>query len=1150
MRVSKVKVKVGWGRNSERMVFMRRTSKIGSLVYEDEQRNGKPETDDKTTSILPDKKRDSFILSIVNKTIPKKEIVKKNLGKGFVKEYYDAIAGIINSFLEKKIVDRKHYIIVNKLTEEEIKQYLNHRFQEANYKYVRDKEEVNFNLSKLLKESAKSNSTAPLQPYKEWAEWHIETKSDRLIRSIQNNCLVIDTQEETENISPRKRALLKWENEFLLSHKLDLEDIEKTYLIDDLIHALHKVTYTISDKGFINGNEYHRFLKKALQSHQQNIFGSRETPNKINRENAELYSYNMEVVKYLEHYFPIKKTNRRNTPDTKDYYLNGIKDRVRKQLENAVRNNLVRQGKYTLHTLTPDTVNSDNLSKIKADEGFALTMLNQCAFAANNVRNIIDPTQVGDIIGKDDFIYSISDRHRIPSEQVFPLFFGLDATLKQDYVNHLWAMRGAVANIRNNIIHYRANALDTIFNIEKYELKNKDEYKYFHQDTSFGTLLQAEMENVSESLAKQLMTGNVLEYYPMLELKSFFSKNSISLYRSVIPFAPGFKRVMKKGENYQNANNKDDKSKYYNLKIESFLPQESFTKEAYDARYFLLKLIYNNIFLPKFTESTDWFKSTVNGVIALNREENMRKGEKHKIAFAEIRPMDSRDTIGTYAAYLQSCAIIEANKKPDAAKDETVLLNFEKLILQIFIKGFDDFLRHNGMLKFVQQPSLQFKSGAKDETTQRNDWAKEIEGSLRAPVNDINPTESSHISFYVFCKLLDASHLNDLRNELIKYYRSQSHRPQKIKNIKYLLSIIELCLLSVDASELNKLFIDANNSINDRLLAFLEKNKTVTDYEDLYTQSDNETMVLHRTIAKTYKYGTRKVLEQVIDSNPSYRVTVGEYQEWRSLKENVEEWIARREKLHAKWVKLERVPKMKEGEMTGDMKEYVKICSAIDRYNWLDNKVHLEHINKLHNLTIDILGRMAGFNTLFERDLQYYCNSNEKVRSLLKPDSSEGFDFSKGLPPFTEEQKYILFQTFLPKNHIENSNPKVDEYKKTRNFVAHFNFLNSFEDSYSKNRYSLIDVINRLRKQFKYDRKLKNAVSKAIIKLFEKHGMVLTFSFEGDHELVVKDVFPRKITHFSKLKLEDNRKKIEKLETDMVPKEFCAMCKSLLELKK
>ena len=1129
MKVSKVKVKVGGGRSSERMVFMRRTSKIGSLVYEDEQRNGKPETDDKTTSILPDKKRDSFILSIVNKTIPKKEIVKKNLGKGFVKEYYDAIAGIINSFLEKKIVDRKHYIIVNKLTEEEIKQYLNHRFQEANYKYVRDKEEVNFNLSKLLKESAKSNSTAPLQPYKEWAEWHIETKSVRLIRSIQNNRLVIDTQEEAENMSPRKRALLKWENEFLLSHKLDLQDVEKTYLIDDLIHALHEVTYTTNDKGFINGNEYHRFLKKALQSHQQNIFGSRETPNKINRENAELYSYNMEVVKYLEHYFPIKKTNRRNTPEVKDYYLNGIKDRVRKQLENAVRNNLVRQGKYTLHTLTTDTANSDNLSKIKADEGFALTMLNQCAFAANNVRNIIDPTQVEDILLDRPFNESLK---KFNSAQMLHLSSFFDV---KEFNEPLRAIRDAVAKIRHNIIHYKVNALNVIFKIETFGSTEKQ-----YKDTIFGSLLQADMMNVSESLAKQLMTGNVLEYYPMQELKSFFSKNSISLYRSVIPFAPGFKRVMKKGENYQNANNKDDKSKYYNLKIESFLPQESFTKEAYDARYFLLKLIYNNIFLPKFTESTDWFKSTVNGVIALNREENVRKGKKHKIAFAEIRPMDLGDTLGAYAAYLQSCAIIEANKKPDAAKDETVLLNFEKLILQIFIKGFDDFLRRYGMLKFVQQPSLQFKSGAKDETTQRKDWAKEIEGSLRAPVNEINPTESSHISFYVFCKLLDASHLNDLRNELIKYYRSQSHRPQKIKNIKYLLSIIELCLLSVDASELNKLFTDANNSINDRLLAFLEKNKTVTDYEDLYTQSDNETMVLHRTIAKTYKYGTRKVLEQVIDSNPSYRVTVGEYQEWRSLKENVEEWIARREKLHAKWVKLERVPKMKEGEMTGDMKEYVKICSAIDRYNWLDNKVHLEHINKLHNLTIDILGRMAGFNTLFERDLQYYCNCNEKVRSLLKPDSSEGFDFSKGLPKFTEEQNSILFQTFL-----------VEGYRDTRNFVAHFNFLNSFEDSYSKNRYSLIDVINRLRKQFKYDRKLKNAVSKAIIKLFEKHGMVLILSFpEEAHELVVKDVFPRKITHFSKLKLDKKIEQKPKVETDMVPKEFCAMCKSLLELKK
>ncbi len=1130
MKVSKVKVKVGAGRSSERMVFMRRTSKIGSLVYEDEQRNGKPETDDKTTSILPDKKRDSFILSIVNKTIPKKEIVKKNLGKGFVNEYYNAIAGIIDSFLEKKIVDRKHYIIVNKLTEEEIKQYLNHRFQEANYKYVRDKEEVNFNLPKLLKESAKSNSTAPLQPYKEWAEWHIETKSVRLIRSIQNNRLVIDTQEEAENMSPRKRALLKWENEFLLSHKLDLQDVEKTYLIDDLIHALHEVTYTTNDKGFINGNEYHRFLKKALQSHQQNIFGSRETPNKVNRENAELYSYNMEVVKYLEHYFPIKKTNRRNTLDTKDYYLNGIniKDRVRKQLENAVRNNLVRQGKYTLHTLTTDTANSDNLSKIKADEGFALTMLNQCAFAANNVRNIIDPTQVEDILLDRPFNESLE---KFNSAQMLHLSSFFDV---KEFNEPLRAIRDAVAKIRHNIIHYKVNALNVIFKIETFGSTEKQ-----YKDTIFGSLLQADMMNVSESLAKQLMTGNVLEYYPMLELKSFFSKNSISLYRSVIPFAPGFKRVMKKGENYQNANNKDDKSKYYNLKIESFLPQESFTKEAYDARYFLLKLIYNNIFLPKFTESTDWFKSTVNGVIALNREENVRKGKKHKIAFAEIRLMDSRDTIGTYAAYLQSCAIIEANKKPDAAKDETVLLNFEKLILQIFIKGFDDFLRRYGMLKFVQQPSLQFKSGAKDETKQRKDWAKEVEGSLHAPVNDINPTESSHISFYVFCKLLDAPHLNDLRNELIKYYRSQSHRPQKIKNIKYLLSIIELCLLSVDASELNKLFTDADNSINDRLLAFLEKNKTVADYEDLYTQSDNETMVLHRTIAKAYKYGTRKVLEQVIDSDPSYRVTVSEYEEWKNLKENVEEWIACREKLHAKWVKVERVPKMKEGEMKDDMKEYVEVCSTIDRYNWLDNKVHLEHINKLHNLTIDLLGRMAGFNTLFERDLQYYCNCNEKVRSLLKPESSEGFDFSKGLPKFTEEQNSILFQTFL-----------VEGYRDTRNFVAHFNFLNSFEDSYSKNRYSLIDVINRLRKQFKYDRKLKNAVSKAIIKLFEKHGMVLTFSFEGDHELVVKDVFPRKIIHFSKLKLDKKIEQKPKVETDMVPKEFCAMCKFLLELKK
>jgi hypothetical protein len=84
---------------------------------------------------------------------------------------------------------------------------------------------------------------------------------------------VIDTQEEAENMSPRKRALLKWENEFLLSHKLDLQDVEKTYLIDDLIHALHEVTYTTNDKGFINGNEYHRFLKKRYKAISKTFLG-------------------------------------------------------------------------------------------------------------------------------------------------------------------------------------------------------------------------------------------------------------------------------------------------------------------------------------------------------------------------------------------------------------------------------------------------------------------------------------------------------------------------------------------------------------------------------------------------------------------------------------------------------------------------------------------------------------------------------------------------------------------------------------------------------------------------------------------------------------------------------------------------------------
>ena len=94
------------------------------------------------------------------------------------------------------------------------------------------------------------------------------------------------------------------------------------------------------------------------------------------------------------------------------------------------------------------------------------------------------------------------------------------------------------------------------------------------------------------------------------------------------------------------------------------------------------------------------------------------------------------------------------------------------------------------------------------------------------------------------------------------------------------------------------------------------------------------------------------------------------------------------------------------------------------------------------------------------------------------------------------------------------------------------------------NKYSLIDLINALRDLLHCDRKLKNAVSKAFIDLFDKQGMVLKLKFDNTkHHLQVESVTPKPLFHLGTKKKEDG------LYTDQVSAEYCALCKCLLEMK-
>jgi hypothetical protein len=1097
----------------EDMVLMHRNQGGGMLVFETDNRK-----DPKTEYVLKAKKGDGqpFELSVKNKTLIKKESIKGSKGRNEKAECEQQKKDWRD--IENMIKGKSDFNV--SITKERIEKCLNHKFRQLVKYKAADGEEQSFCLADLILEAIAKKDKNKLRPYFCWKEWFIETKCKNLQKSVENNC--IRTDQDKTNFSRRKQALQKWSDELIQNKKINLDECHNSYQIDELAEKLKAVVRPEK-----NSNEYHRALKAALQKHQREaVFGTKDAPQK--REDNQLYAYNLEVVKYLEHYFPIKKSKR--SASNPDYYLrlDTIKNAIQYQLENAVRSGLLQQGKFTCHEdgRLKDSIDSKKLSEQKADEAFALNLIGSCAFAANNIRNIVDPKQENDILSQDIGEKSLSDGNI----EIFRLFYGDRITKKEVGVKGLQAMQAAVVNIRNEVIHYRLAPLNNIFNTGK---SSRD-----FTATIFQRLLKDEIENASAAFAQQLKTGGVLTYFSPGVLIRFLETSEFKLYRSVVPFAPGFKNVMKRGMNYQNAT-KDKDDDFYDLGLSLYLDKPSFAneekKEGWDARYFLLKTIYNNLFLPAFTKDGDIFKDVVGFVLKKNEkyaqrsknQQDQRSRNKYAYAFNGIRSMKDEESIVHYMAYIQSHLRLEASKKEDSDKSKNI--NFEKFVLQVFVKGFDTFMGDPNF-EFVKSiPSEKQINGSskQEEAYNLNKLEGEIKDKIKLKESSIKSGENAHIAFYTFCKLLNASYLSTLRNEIIKYQSAQ-----QTEQYKHLLAIIELCMLSADvvSNEYTKYYTDKAGYLV-RLKPYIEEGENIEKWDDLYVQSYEETPVIHGQIELAFKYGTENLLREIIGQNNKFRIREEEFSTWKKMREEKGEKQIKRDSLHKDWQRAKNNKKDR-AFIEKHGANYKTFCRAIDKYNWLDNKLHFVHLKDLHNLTIEILGRMAGFTALFERDLQYICK-NRKVSE--DKERIEKLDFEKKLPWFDDEEKNYLKEIVLYEN-----------YRDVRNYIAHFNHLTTTGEDYS-----IIGLLNELRELFFYDRKLKNAVSKSIIDLFDRHGMILKLKFEAaNHHLIVESITPKKITHLGGGKIKNEKGVKEAITTNQVHPDYCEICRELLEYEK
>ncbi|MGX7420531.1 type VI-A CRISPR-associated RNA-guided ribonuclease Cas13a [Carnobacterium gallinarum] len=1160
MRMTKVKI-------NGSPVSMNRSKLNGHLVW-----NGTTNT----VNILT-KKEQSFAASFLNKTLVKADQVKgyKVLAENIF---------IIFEQLEKSNSEKPSVYLNNirRLKEAGLKRFFKSKYHEE-IKYTSEKNQsvpTKLNLIPLFfnavdriqedkfDEKNWSYFCKEMSPYLDYKKSYLNRKKEILANSIQQNRgFSMPTAEEPNLLSKRKQLFQQWAMKFQESPLIQqnnfaveqfnkefankINELAAVYNVDELCTAItEKLMNFDKDKS----NKTRNFeIKKLWKQHPHNK--DKALIKLFNQEgNEALNQFNIELGKYFEHYFP--KTGKKESAES--YYLNPqtIIKTVGYQLRNAFVQYLLQVGK--LHQYNKGVLDSQTLQEIGMYEGFQTKFMDACVFASSSLRNIIQATTNEDILTREKFKKELEKNVELKHD----LFFKTEIVEERDENPakkiamtpnelDLWAIRGAVQRVRNQIFHQQINKRHEPNQLKVGSFENGDLGNVSYQKTIYQKLFDAEIKDIEIYFAEKIKSSGALEQYSMKDLEKLFSNKelTLSLGGQVVAFAPSYKKLYKQGYFYQNEKT---------IELEQFTDYD-FSNDVFKANYYLIKLIYHYVFLPQFSQANNkLFKDTVHYVIQQNKELNTTEKDKknnkkiRKYAFEQVKLMKN-ESPEKYMQYLQREMQEERTiKEAKKTNEEKPNYNFEKLLIQIFIKGFDTFLRN---FDLNLNPAEELVGTVKEKAEGLRKRKERIAKILN--VDEQIKTGDEEIAFWIFAKLLDARHLSELRNEMIKFKQS-SVKKGLIKNgdlIEQMQPILELCILSNDSESMEKESFD-------KIEVFLEKVELAKN--EPYMQEDKLTPVKFRFMKQLEKYQTRNFIENLVIENPEFKVSEKIVLNWHEEKEKIADLVDKRTKLHEEWaskareieeynekIKKNKSKKLDKPAEFAKFAEYKIICEAIENFNRLDHKVRLTYLKNLHYLMIDLMGRMVGFSVLFERDFVYMGRSYSalKKQSIYLND----YDTFANIRDWEVNENKHLFGTsssdltFQETAEFKNLKKPMENQLKAllgvtnhsfeiRNNIAHLHVLRN--DGKGEG-VSLLSCMNDLRKLMSYDRKLKNAVTKAIIKILDKHGMILKLT-NNDHTkpFEIESLKPKKIIHLEKSN--------HSFPMDQVSQEYCDLVKKML----
>ena len=648
-------------------------------------------------------------------------------------------------------------------------------------------------LKKLIEENKDRNQdirkSQEYEKIRKNFEEYKNRKINLLVKSIKNNKINIQyinneikshNNSREENIIKFFKKMIEEKNESILKDKLKLFKLE-VFFDEEFLEEIKKL---------LDSDDFDKSYNKKISELRGKIFNRIREEIKNNKNRDELENiYFLELKKYIENNLSHKKEKNKNKNNnigeekSKELYLEflkkvlfiddnnrisieKLKSRIDDNFKNLLIQHVIEYGKIKYYVENDDYIRNivkngelkletKDLEYIKTKETLIRKMAVLVSFAVNSYYNLFGSVSE-DILGtevvKNRRTNVIKVKSYIFKEKMLNYFFDSEDFDVNKTIEVLESISYSIYNIRNGVGHFNKLVL------EKYKKKDINTNKRVEEDLNNNKEIKGyfikKRDEIEKKIKERFLSNNLQYYYAKERIENYFEVYEFEILKEKIPFAPNFKRIIKKGEDL--FNNKKNKKYEYFKNFDKNSAEEK--KEFLKTRNFLLKELYYNNFYKEFLSKKEEFKKIVIEV----KEEKKNRGNNKKsgVSFQSIDDYDTKINISDYIASIHKKEM-ERVEKYNEEKQKDTAKYIRDFVEEIFLTGFINYLEKDERLHFLKEEfSVLCNSNNNVIDFNVNINEEKIKEFLKE-------NDSKTLNLYLFFNMIDSKRISEFRNELI-----------------------------------------------------------------------------------------------------------------------------------------------------------------------------------------------------------------------------------------------------------------------------------------------------------------------------------------------------------------------------------------------